>query len=181
VTGRLDAFQWQTPLAALPSDKTVTVESAAFKDAMLAPPRVDRPHVAEPEPALATQDNSPTTAAPTVDAAAVAPPATVEPVAPSPAATPSAAAVPAPAPVEAPAAPPPTEPVAPTAPPALFRTRPDFAKTAPSTPPIILPIVRAPDDPGIDEDRLGDEYTDRIGPELGQTGGWRGFLARWGG
>jgi HemY protein len=116
-----------------------------------------------------------------MDAAAAAPPATVESVAPSPAATPSAAAVPAPAPIEAPATPPPTEPVAPTAPPALFRTRPDFAKTAPSTPPIILPIVRAPDDPGIDEDRLGDEYADRIGPELGQTGGWRGFLARWGG
>src|ERR1700687_3049571 len=32
VTGRLDAFQWQTPLAALPSDKTVTVESTAFND-----------------------------------------------------------------------------------------------------------------------------------------------------
>ena len=39
VTGRLDAFQWQTPLAALPSDKGVTVEASPFEEAMLAPPR----------------------------------------------------------------------------------------------------------------------------------------------
>src|SRR5258705_5959092 len=38
VTGRLDAFQWQTPLAALPSDKGVTVEASPFEEAMLAPP-----------------------------------------------------------------------------------------------------------------------------------------------
>ena len=195
VTGRLDAFQWQTPLAALPSDKTVTVESAAFKDAMLAPPRDDRPQaaepvpsapsreiVAEPAPPLATQDHSPIAAAPSVDAAAVASPATVQAVAASPAATATAAAVPAATPVDAPPVPPSTEPVAPTAPPALFRARPDLAKNTQNRPPIILPIVRAPDDPGIEEDPpLGDEYADRIDPEPGQTGGWRGFLARWGG
>jgi HemY protein len=192
VTGRLDAFQWQTPLAALPSDKTVTVESTAFNDAMLAPPRVDRPQVAEsapaapsreipPEPAppLATQDNSPTAAAPVVDA--VAPPVAIEPVAPSPVATPTAAATPGPIPVEALPDPPPAEPVTRPAPPPLFRPRPDLAKNPPSTPPIILPIVRAPDDPGIDEDPLVDEYAERIGPGQGQAGGWRGFLARWGG
>src|SRR5689334_12927000 len=39
VTGRLDAFQWQTPVASLPSpDKSATVESSAFEEAMLAPP-----------------------------------------------------------------------------------------------------------------------------------------------
>src|SRR5689334_11533546 len=39
VTGRLDAFQWQTPVASLPSsDKSATIESSAFEEAMLAPP-----------------------------------------------------------------------------------------------------------------------------------------------
>src|SRR6266550_5202363 len=38
VTGRLDAFQWQTPVAALPSDKGPAIESSAFEEAMLAAP-----------------------------------------------------------------------------------------------------------------------------------------------
>ena len=38
VTGRLDAFQWQTPVAALPSDKAGVIESSAFEEAMLATP-----------------------------------------------------------------------------------------------------------------------------------------------
>src|ERR1700736_6709048 len=38
VSGRLDAFQWQAPLASLPSDTGVAIESSAFEDAMLAPP-----------------------------------------------------------------------------------------------------------------------------------------------
>src|SRR2546429_292620 len=43
VTGRLDAFKWQTPLAALPSDKHATVEASPFEQAMLAPQRQDEP------------------------------------------------------------------------------------------------------------------------------------------
>jgi HemY protein len=43
VTGRLDAFKWQTPLAALPSDKHATVEASPFEQAMLAPSRHDEP------------------------------------------------------------------------------------------------------------------------------------------
>src|SRR5438445_5561088 len=39
VSGRLDAFQWQTPLAALPSDKHAAVEPSPFEEAMLAPSR----------------------------------------------------------------------------------------------------------------------------------------------
>ena len=39
VTGRLDAFQWQTPVAALPSDKGAAIESSPFEEAMLATPR----------------------------------------------------------------------------------------------------------------------------------------------
>ena len=38
VTGRLDAFQWQAPLASLPSDKGNTIESSPFEEAMLAAP-----------------------------------------------------------------------------------------------------------------------------------------------
>ena len=39
VTGRLDAFQWQTPVASLPSDKGAAIESSPFEEAMLAAPR----------------------------------------------------------------------------------------------------------------------------------------------
>jgi HemY protein len=191
VTGRLDAFQWQTPLAALPSDKTVTVESSAFNEAMLAPPRpIEKPAepprmvTEEPAPPPAAQDNSPAMTMPVLDAVVVARPAAAEPVAAEPVAAAPATAVPAaaaPAPVEVPPAPPPAEPATASAPPPLFRPRPDLAKSMPNNPPMILPIVRPPDDPGIDEDPLGDEFADRTGSAHGQAGGWRGFLARWGG
>ncbi len=158
VTGRLDAFQWQTPLAALPSDKGVTVEASPFEEAMLAPPRqapIEPPRTVstesvapaaapiEPAP-LAAQDNSP--AAP-VDAA--------------------------------PSQRPQVEPAA--APPPMFRQRPDFAKSgAPAVPPVI-PIVRAPDDPGVDDEPQAAEFAEPIDPAQSQAGGWRGFLSRWGG
>ena len=75
VTGRLDAFQWQTPVAALPSEKGAAIESSPFEEAMLATPR--RAVVLEPpaagrrrtgchrraEPAPAAQDNAPPPAA----------------------------------------------------------------------------------------------------------------------
>src|SRR5205807_1190655 len=38
VTGRLGAVKWQTPVAALPSDKGTTIESSPFEEAMLAAP-----------------------------------------------------------------------------------------------------------------------------------------------
>ena len=37
---------------------------------------------------------------------------------------------------------------------------------------------RAPDDPGVDDDPLHDEFAEMNGAQ--QAGGWRGFLARWG-
>ena len=157
VTGRLDAFQWQTPLAALPSDKGVTVEASPFEEAMLAPPRqvpIEPPRAVstesvalaavpiEPAP-LAAQDNSPAA----VDAA------------------------PSPRP----------EPSAPTTPPPMFRQRQDIAKSgAPAVPPVI-PIVRAPDDPGVDEEPQAAEFAEPIDPAQSQAGGWRGFLSRLGG
>jgi HemY protein len=183
VSGRLDAFQWQMPLAALPSDKNGAIESSPFEEAMLAAPpprRVEPPKEAlqeasketlkeakdpasQPvviEPALpAAQDNSPDAAV------AVEPPA-------------AAAATPAPPP-------PPTQSAPVTAPP-LFRARQDIPKqdipkNAPSSVPPVIPIVRAPDDPGIDEEAQRDEFAEQISPLPGQEGGWRGFLARWGG
>ena len=158
VTGRLDAFKWQTPLAALPSDKHATVESSAFEQAMLAPSRRDEPpreppaEAAEAATPPAAQDNSP-------QAAAVAEPA------------PAAAPAPSPPQSESPPA---------TAAP-LFRARRDIPKGAPSSIPAVIPIVRPPDDPGTDDEPASDEFAEQVGPPPRQAGGWRGFLSRLGG
>jgi len=155
VTGRLDAFKWQTPLAALPSDKHATVEASPFEQAMLAPSRHDEPPrepAAEAAAPPAAQDNSP-------PAAAVAEPAP--------------AAAPAPPPQQ-------SEPPPATAAP-LFRARRDIAKGAPQSIPAVIPIVRPPDDPGIDDEPVSDEFAEQINPPPHQAGGWRGFLSRWGG
>ena len=60
VTGRLDAFQWQTPVAALPSDKSAALEAKEFNEAMSAPRRVEPPREPLAEAASpAAQDNAP--------------------------------------------------------------------------------------------------------------------------
>jgi len=178
VTGRLDAFQWQTPVAALPSDKGGTIESSPFEEAMLATPR--RAVVLEP-PAPASVP-SPTPApveAESVEApAAAAPPAVQSPASQDNA--PPVDAEPEPAPAAEPAPPPPQP--APVAAAPLFRARQDIPKTVPTPIPAVIPIVRAPDDPGIDDDGPPDEFAQQIGPPpKAQAGGWRGFLSRWGG
>jgi HemY protein len=155
VSGRLDAFQWQMPLAALPSDRNAAIESSPFEQAMLAEPRRVEPPREPPADVPPAQDNLPVKAA--------AKPA-IEP---------------APAPV-----PPPTEAV-PAASPPLFRARQDLPKVtdkgAPSGIPAVIPILRAPDDPGIDDgEPESSEFTERTAPVQGQAGGWRGFLSRWG-
>jgi HemY protein len=154
VTGRLDAFQWQTPLAALPSDKSAPIEASPFEQAMLAPSRrVEPPREVPIEPApSAAQDNSPA-------AAAIVEPAPAATPAPSPPQTESAPVTPAP----------------------LFRARQDLGKSSVATIPPVIPIVRPPDDPGIDEEAVRDEFAEQINPAQGQAGGWRGFLSRWGG
>jgi HemY protein len=166
VSGRLDAFQWQMPLAALPSDKNATIESSPFEEAMLAaaPRRVEPPREVVQEspaevPPPAAQDNVPviSTSKPAIEPAPV--------VAPIP-----AAPVPAPPPTDA----------VPAAAPPLFRARQDIPKVAPASIPAVIPIIRAPDDPGIDDEAVSDEFTDQINPPPGQAGGWRGFLSRWG-
>jgi HemY protein len=166
VSGRLDAFQWQMPLAALPSDKNATIESSPFEEAMLAaaPRRVEPPQEVVQEspvevPPLAAQDNAPviSTPKPTIELAPVVAPISV-----------------APAPT-----PPPTEAVPAAAPP-LFRARQDIPKAPPGSIPAVSPILRAPDEPGIDDEAVSDEFADQINPPPGQAGGWRGFLSRWG-
>lgn len=161
VTGRLDAFQWQTPLAALPSDKNVAIEAEEFNEAMAEPRRVGPPAEPSPEPAAppAAQDNSPASA-----------PAEPAPAAPVP--SPPAAATPTPAPQ-------PESPSVAAAP--LFRQRQDIPKVTPASIPTVIPIVRPPDDPGIDEDAVSDEFAEQSSPAQRQASGWRGFLSRWGG
>jgi HemY protein len=197
VSGRLDAFQWQTPVAALPSDRGDAIESSPFEEAMLAAPHKavvlepPAPVVVEPVPSpvvvpapsaapavsvapvvsapvpAAEQDNAPPQAA-AVEAAPVE--VSSAEAAPSEAAT---AAAPTPSPV-------PADP-APSRPAPLFRARQDIPKAVPSPIPAVIPIIRAPDDPGVDEEGAPDEFAEQIGPAKAQAGGWRGFLSRWGG
>lgn len=156
VSGRLDAFQWQTPVAALPSTSGA-VEPSPFEQAMLAPsPKVtqpvggveDAPQVSHDQAShdqtsrdSVAQDNAP--AAAPVD---VAPPPPAQTAAPAP----------------------------------LFRTRADIpiAGEKPATAiPAIIPIVRPPDDPGVDDGTELDEFAEAP-VRGGQEGGWRGFISR---
>jgi len=198
VTGRIDAFRWQAPLASLPSDKGSTIEASPFEQAMLAAPPPEQPRVAaigglvEPpresaaaditlEPAA--QDNSPPPAK-VIDKPVEQP---VEPPAPAsdPAPTPAPIVV---APVvtaavtPTPAASPPSPRAEPPAAPPLFRARADLARAGGPPIPAVIPIVRAPDDPGIDDEPvMVDEFADQIGSPKSQAGGWRGFWSRLGG
>jgi HemY protein len=155
VSGRLDAFQWQMPLSALPSGDGA-LEPSPFEQAMLAasPPRVaeQAEPIAEPPAEVeVAQDNAPVP--PVIDASPLPPPS-----------PPLLAAAPAPTPAAAPP---------------LFRARADIpaatAVPAVAIPPI-MPIVRPPDDPGVDEGTEPDEFASV--PDSGQVGGWRGFLSR---
>jgi HemY protein len=174
VSGKLDAFQWQTPVASLPSDRGEAIESSPFEDAMLAAPppkRIEAERKGESEPprddtvvplAPAAQDNLPASPVPAEPAPSTAPP----PAAAAEHAAPPAPETPAPAKPEA----------APAQPAPLFRSRQDIPKTIPQ----VIPIVRAPDDPGVDDDAPTDEFSEQIGTPKAQAGGWRGFLSRWG-
>jgi HemY protein len=63
----------------------------------------------------------------------------------------------------------------------LFRARRDIPKGSPQDIPAVIPIIRPPDDPGIDDEPVSDEFAEQINPPPRQAGGWRGFLSRWGG
>ena len=147
VSGRLDAFQWQMPLSALPPSDGALAPSP-FEQAMLAagPEHTVPVDQSAHEPPQVAQDNAPADQ-PVVD------------VTPSP---PAAAAAPA-------------------AVPPLFRTRADIPTASEKPAPVIpavIPIVRAPDDPGVDDGTDPDEFAVSLPPSRGQAGGWRGFLSR---
>jgi HemY protein len=149
VSGRLDAFQWQAPLSALPSGDGAT-DASPFEQAMLAASPKTLGPVSEPaDTPLVEQDNAPA--------------ADLSPV------LPAADAISLPPPAATPAAPP------------LFRARTDIPpvgeKPAPAIP-AVIPIMRAPDDPGVDDGTEPDEFAGVSGPARGQEGGWRGFLSR---
>ncbi|MFL6836281.1 MAG: hypothetical protein ACJ8FZ_03115, partial [Bradyrhizobium sp.] len=181
VTGRLDAFQWQTPVAALPSDKGAAIESSPFEEAILAASAPRHGAIAKDN---VTENANENQVEPPQDAPGEPAAKPVEPVpraaqdnAPPPAAVVEPAAEPA-----SPTAPAPSSPPAESAPAAapLFRARQDIPKAAPSPIPAVIPLIRAPDDPGIDEEGERDEFAEQIAPPEGQVGGWRGFLSRWG-
>jgi HemY protein len=158
VTGRLDAFQWMVPVAALPSSGPAT-------DVTRAIPLPPRPP-AEPAPPVMKEIAAPPEPAPVVDEAPKpkldlvktesAPSVAPEPAAPAP------------------------EPV-PETPVPVFRPRagPDF-RPRPTTPviPRVIPLVRAPDDPGVSDTTEEDEFSEQGERATAQAGGFRGFWSR---
>ncbi len=149
VTGRLDAFQWLTPVASLPSDKAPVLDAdlASHEPALPAPLEVN----SESKPVAAL------------------------PVAPAPAPSQDNEPVASPAPLSSPET---LASVLADMPPPVFRPRRDIEKADASRIAPVIPIVRAPDDPGVEDQRLDPEYDDLEKPEQAQAGGWKGFLSR---
>lgn len=151
VSGRLDAFQWMVPVAALPSSGSVTDMARAIP----IPPRPTPP--VEPAPPVMKEIAS--SPPPAADAA----PAQQDNVKPD---------------TETRADAPPSPPPEPAAEVPVFRPRtgPDF-RPRPATQPIpaVIPLVRAPDDPGVTDGVEEDDYS---GQATAQAGGFRGFWSR---
>ena len=167
VSGRLDAFQWQAPLTALPSsDGTATIEPSPFEEAMLAAPP---PHRIEPPQEVAVEPPPP----PPPPAAQDNSPALV------PAAEPAPAAPPAPAPAACAATAACRTGAAWPQPPCSGR-----ARTFPNPPrPASRPSFRSsgrPTTPGSTTNRPAANSPNQTSPTQAQAGGWRGFLSRWG-
>ncbi|HEU4805622.1 MAG TPA: heme biosynthesis HemY N-terminal domain-containing protein [Nitrobacter sp.] len=142
VTGRLDAFQWQTPLAALPSSRPALVEAEFSEQIAADAPRFEALPAASPYGQSAAQDGAPPAVAVESSSSGVA-------AAPDEAAT------------------------SPT-----FRTQSDLDKVGTSDIPAVIPIVRAPDDPGVDDGPQNDGFAEENPPVARQAGGLRGFLSR---
>ena len=144
-------------------------ESEMLRETVLAPPRAEPAvdeDVSEPTANAATQDNSPGDA-PGLSSAGVSEDNESPVSAPATRAEVSNSA--------------PRSEHFPAQPAPLFRSRHDIARTANARIPAVIPIVRAPDDPGIDEEIPDDEFAELTHPAQGQASGWRGFLSRWGG
>lgn len=168
LTGRLDAFRWSVPVAALPSSAPIIEDADGSPIGNAAP-------MSAPEKLQGAQ------APVALPSAERAPAPLRESPAQEPAAMSAGAAAPAPAPPND--APPPAAPLPPRvapsqkseAPRPLFRDRSDLGGQRPHVPPVI-PVIQAPDDPGID----AEDASDAAEPEISaQPGGWRGAIARW--
>jgi len=164
LTGRLDAFQWQMPLAALPAEP---------HDALVVDADVPEPLPTGTTAALPAAVPAEPVASPSSIETDTVEPATTEPARTEPASAPTAEA-----PAAAVQAPP---PVAAPTPGPLFRSRQLPEKGKPAAIPAVIPLTRAPDDPGVDEDMELDEYGEPRAPRSEQAGGWRGFFSRLGG
>lgn len=147
VSGRLDAFQWLTPVAALPPEKAPVLEVETAAEPALPAPLDLTPAVSLPSPPATMQDNEPA----------------------GPIATPAA---------EPASSPPVVAPVTTDVPPPVFRPRRDIEKPDAPRIPAVIPIVRAPDDPGVADEVVQAEFDDPERPEPAQQGGWKGFLSR---
>ncbi|MGX9391313.1 heme biosynthesis HemY N-terminal domain-containing protein [Nitrobacteraceae bacterium UC4446_H13] len=160
LTGRLDAFQWQMPLAALPADShaALVVEAEEADPTTTGDRLTALPAAAAPDTASTPMPDSPPIAAASsaVETASTATAATEPPTAAT-ASSPNASPGP------------------------LFRSRQLPEKGNAAAIPAVIPLTRAPDDPGVDEDMELDEYGEPNRPGTTQAGGWRGFLSRLGG
>ncbi|MFZ5737726.1 MAG: heme biosynthesis HemY N-terminal domain-containing protein [Pseudomonadota bacterium] len=157
VTGRLDAFQWQVPVSALPSNKAVVVEDK-FHDALIASATAEALPAAESSEAVTV----------TVEAAPEAPIVTPKETSTPPAEEPAKSDKPT-KPAEAAA-----QTASDTVIPMSSAAAPLFHRRKEAPPPVI-PIVRAPDDPGVDEEAAPEEFTERPQTPTGQSSGWRGY------
>lgn len=174
VSGALDAFRWMTPVAALPgAEPAITLETPPDVASSLASlPSASLPPVRESASGAATGNFDPAGSgaldADPVESRADGPAgASGEPHSSQAS---SAAGL---GPVT-------TESPPPPAPPPLFRSRPapDAAAQAKrvAIPPVI-PTIRPPDDPGVDDD--GADLLAADDGQSGQPGGWRGAISRW--
>jgi HemY protein len=155
VTGRLDAFQWTSPLAELPSNRGKVLESDLFDETLIEPPADETPEVIEvepePEPVKVEPSKSGSVKPESAKSAAAPVEVVLEPADAKPVSTPTAAAS------------------------AGGSATPLFHRRQSNAAPVI-PIVRAPDDPGIDDD--GQEELADNTKSAAQSSSWRGYLPR---
>jgi len=171
VTGRLDAFQWLTPVAALPSDKVPVIDADIMKMRAI----VSEPVVAPVPVAIEAKDIEETKDEKETQKAEEPPPVVEAITQDNSAALDSAAVVSEPSDPGPAVASLPPPPVAEVAPP-VFRPRRELEKA--QSIPAVIPIIRAPDDPGVEDEIRRDEFDDEMKASGAQRGGWRGFLSR---
>lgn len=139
VTGRVDAFQWQTPLAALPSSRPPLVEAEVSDQIVGDTPRVEALPAAPSAEDSKAQDG----AMPPVDVKAASSGIIAMPDETATSLT------------------------------HHTQSEEDKAGTIP-----VIPIVRAPDDPGVDDSSQNDGFVEDDPAAARQAGGLRGLLSR---